>query len=66
MQTYAASPLAGEERASMAPKKTLKMSHMKNRPPMRRSSALSELHFLSSCASLRPHQANSVSKEFSK
>jgi len=36
-------PSEGEERASMAPRKTLKMSHMKNREPMRRSSALSEI-----------------------
>ena len=55
-------PSEGEERASMAPRKTLKMSHMKNREPMRRSSALSELHFRSSCATLCPHQASSSSK----
>lgn len=55
-------PSEGEERASMAPRKTLNMSHMKNREPMRRSSALSELHFRSSCATLCPHQASSSSE----
>ncbi len=64
IQTYAIFLLGGErpsnseERTSMAPKKTLKISHMKNREPMRRSSALSDVHFLSSCATLCPHQAN--------
>ena len=43
---------------SMAPRKMLKMSQRKKSEPMRRSSALSDVHLRSTCAALAAAQAH--------